>query len=95
MMRWLLGLTVVSCVTVGSWERAGAVERRRPAEDPQPRRVIRGSYLEYVVIRQQGRPVRVKQVYSGYSAHFPPPALLYYGYPHSGDDTGIGPLWGP
>jgi hypothetical protein len=34
----------------------------------------------------------VRQVYSGYSSNLPPPAFLYYGYPHSGDDTGIGPL---
>ena len=94
MKRWMLGLglAVISCVTVGSLSSASAAERRRAAYPP---RVIRGSYAEYVVIRQQGRPVRVKKVYTGYSAHFPMPALMYYGYPHSGDDTGIGPLWGP
>lgn len=94
MNRCILGLAVSACVTVGLLSRADAIERRR-FPSPYPPRVIRGSYAEYIVIRQKGRPVRVKKVYSGYSAQFPPPAMLYYGYPHSGDDTGIGPLWGP
>lgn len=94
MKRCILGLAVIACVTVGWLGRAEAIERRRPRASYPPR-FIRGSYAEYVIIRQKDRPVRVKKVYTGYSAHFPPPAMLYYGYPHSGDDTGIGPLWGP
>jgi hypothetical protein len=57
----------------------------------QPRRYERGSYGQYIVKKRQGQPV-VSQVYSGYGNGFPPPAFLYYGYPHSGDMTGIGPL---
>ena len=26
-----------------------------------------------------------RKAYPGYQSHFPPPAWLYYGYPHSGD----------
>ena len=96
MKRKLVALAVLCCAAVASVDRAVAVQWRRTEIQPaSPRRIIRGSYAEYVVIRQKGRPVRVKKVYTGYSNQFPPPALLYYGYPHSGDDTGIGPLWGP
>ncbi len=31
-------------------------------------------------------------MYNGYSNNWPRPAWLYYGYPHGGDDTGIGNL---
>ena len=34
--------------------------------------------------------VNFRQVYPGYAEHFPAPAYLYYGYPKSGDDTGLG-----
>jgi hypothetical protein len=66
---------------------AQAFQRRKP----YPPRVTRGSYAEYISPKKTGLPY-VRQVYSGYSHGFPPPAFLYYGYPHSGDDTGIGPL---
>jgi hypothetical protein len=56
-----------------------------------PQRFQRGSWVEYIVVPRDGKPA-VRQVYSGYSSRFPRPAFLYYGYPHSGDDTGIGPL---
>lgn len=86
MRRWTLSLAFLACVPWASPQGAQAVERRYPP------RAKRGSYTEYVIIRKQDRPPRVREVYSGYSANFPPPAFLYYGYPHSGDDTGIGPL---
>ena len=51
-----------------------------------PRQLRRGSSS-----RPNGQ-VDVRTVYTGYSNGWPPPAWLYYGYPHSGDETGIGPL---
>jgi hypothetical protein len=86
MKRWMLGLVLLSCFAQTCLSDARAFERRDP-----PRRK-RGSYAEYIIIRQKDSPPRVRQVYTGYSAFFPPPAFLYYGYPHSGDDSGIGPL---
>ena len=86
MKRWTLGLILFSCVTLAFLSEAQAGHRRYPP------RVKRGSYAETIIIREKNRPPRVRQVYTGYSANFPPPAFLYYGYPHSGDDTGIGPL---
>jgi hypothetical protein len=86
MKRWILALLLVL-----SASSALAVEERPSSRRTHPKRT-RGSYAEYIVIRKEGQPTRVRQVYSGYSAWFPPPAFLYYGYPHSGDGTGIGPL---
>jgi len=42
------------------------------------------------VFRDKNGQVHVRKVYPGYANQFPPPAYLYYGYPHSGDDTGLG-----
>ncbi len=86
MKRWTLSLILTSIIALAFQHDASAIERRYP-----PKRK-RGSYAEYIIIRQKDRKPRVRQVYTGYSANFPPPAFLYYGYPHSGDDTGIGPL---
>ncbi|MGD9724220.1 MAG: hypothetical protein AB7O59_23860 [Pirellulales bacterium] len=86
MLRWTLGLIVSAGLLHSLVCDAQGAERRNPP------RVKRGSYLEYRVIRKKDAPPEVRRVYSGYSANFPPPAFLYYGYPHSGDDTGIGPL---
>jgi len=86
MIRLTLGLTLVVSLALASLQEAQAVERRYPPK------VKRGSYAEYIVIRKKDQPPRVRQVYSGYSSNFPPPAFLYYGYPHSGDGTGIGYL---
>jgi hypothetical protein len=57
-----------------------------------PPRYTRGSYAEKLVIRRPNGQVDVRTVWSGYSNGWPRPAWLYYGYPHSGDDTGIGPM---
>ena len=57
----------------------------------QPRRYTRGSFQEYLVIRNKQGNTRVRDVWNGYESNFPRPAFLYYGYPHSGDDTGFGP----
>src|SRR5262245_35492304 len=86
MKRWTLVLLLILSAT-----SALAIEERPSSRRTHPKRT-RGSYAEYIIIRKEGQPTRVRQVYSGYSAWFPPPAFLYYGYPHSGDGTGIGPL---
>jgi hypothetical protein len=61
------------------------------AAEAQPKRYERGTYRQYIVRKRQGQPV-VSQVYNGYAQRYQPPAFLYYGYPHSGDGSGIGPL---
>jgi hypothetical protein len=87
MKRWTLALLLILSAT-----SALAVEERPSSRRTYPPKRTRGSYAEYIIIRKEGQPTRVRQVYSGYSNWFPPPAYLYYGYPHSGDGTGIGPL---
>jgi hypothetical protein len=52
-----------------------------------PRHVVRER--SRVVYRQHGPPV-YRRVYPGYEHGFPPPAMLYYGYPHSGSSFGMG-----
>ncbi|HTM54696.1 MAG TPA: hypothetical protein VL175_11740 [Pirellulales bacterium] len=53
----------------------------------QPRRYHRGSFFETIIVRQKDGSVQARQVYTGYRDHFPTPAWLYYGYPHSGDGS--------
>lgn len=86
MMRWTLVFAAVACATLAFASEARAGQRRYPP------RYTRGSYADYVVKMQKNGEPTVRQVYSGYTSNFPPPAFLYYGYPHSGDGTGIGPL---
>lgn len=68
-----------------------ALAEGRAADRRYPPRYKRGSYAEYLVRKKDGQ-TDVRQVYSGYANRYQPPAFLYYGYPHSGDGTGIGPL---
>jgi hypothetical protein len=86
MNRWRAVLLIWSCATLLLAGEARAIHRRYPP------RYTRGSYAEYLVRKQPNGEVKIRQVYNGYSSNFPPPAFLYYGYPHSGDGTGIGPL---
>ena len=88
MMRWTLVAACFVGTMFASADQAQALNRR----NQQPPRYTRGSYAEYIKLKNKDGQPYVRQVYSGYSANFPPPAFLYYGYPHSGDDTGIGPL---
>ena len=87
MQRSILTLIVLACALATVATDAWAAGR----QSPPTRRYERGSYGQYILKKRQGQPV-VSQVYSGYGNNFPPPAFLYYGYPHSGDMTGIGPL---
>ncbi len=84
MHRWTLSVLVLSVALAAGSYAHGAGRN-------YPRRYERGTYSQYVVKKRQGQSV-VSQTYNGYDRGFPPPAFLYYGYPHSGDMTGIGPL---
>ncbi len=86
MKHWTLALALFSLIALAHASDAQAVQRRYPP------RYTRGTYAEYLAKKQPNGDVKVRQVYSGYSSNFPPPAFLYYGYPHSGDGSGIGPL---
>jgi hypothetical protein len=86
MKRGTLLLVLFACATLAQVRQTQAIHRRYPP------RYSRGTYAEYVIRKQKNGEPTVRQVYSGYSSNFPPPAFLYYGYPHSGDGTGIGPL---
>lgn len=84
MRCWMLTLLLAASVLAVLSDAGIAAER-------PPRRYERGSYSQYIVRKRQGQPV-VSQVYSGYAQRYQPPAFLYYGYPHSGDGSGIGPM---
>jgi hypothetical protein len=79
----LIGLMVV--VAMAASQRVEAARR-------SPRQWTRGSYVERIVVRRPNGQVQVRDMYNGYSNNWPRPAWLYYGYPHGGDDTGIGNL---
>jgi hypothetical protein len=85
MLPKMLTVTLALGVLAMSWQAA-------KAERPHPRRYERGSYAQYIIKKRPGKQATVSQVYNGYASRFQPPAFLYYGYPHSGDETGIGPL---
>jgi hypothetical protein len=84
--RWKLCLATLACIVIAGADAAKAYKTR------PTKRYYRGSYAEYIVRKKKDGQTTVRQTYPGYSAGFPPPAFLYYGYPHSGDGTGIGPL---
>lgn len=68
--------------------------KRTPAQKAQmeqyPPRYVRVPNVQNYVFRDKEGRVHVRKVPSGYAEGFPTPALFYYGYPHSGDDTGLG-----
>lgn len=68
----LAGLAVCSTTS-----QAAAARRNPP-------RWERGTYFPTIVLQRNGQTV-TRKAYPGYQSHFPPPAWLYYGYPHSGD----------
>ena len=75
MKRIIVVLGIVACLSTAA---ADAAQRRNPP------RWERGTYFPTIVQQRNGQVV-TRQVYPGYKSHFPPPAWLYYGYPHSGD----------
>ena len=93
MKRWALGLLLVSCALAACTAELEAGDFFQPHKRQRvqyPPRYTRASMSQYYVFRDPNGQVHVRQVYPGYAERFPPPAYLYYGYPHSGDDTGLG-----
>ncbi len=84
-MRQIALIGLLAIVTVGATQAAQAARR------PQ-RQWTRGSYWDRIVVKRPNGEVQVRQVYNGYVNNWPRPGWLYYGYPHGGDDTGIGNL---
>jgi len=93
MKRWtlrilLLGFVVAACAAdlqAGEW-----LDRMRRERAKYPPRYTRGSVAQPYVFRDREGKIQVRETYIGYEDHFPPPAYLYYGYPHSGYFTGLG-----
>lgn len=83
-MRRLLvaALLLWSAIAACSVSSAAAPAARR-----NPPRFTRGTYFPTIVKQQRNGQVTTQQVYPGYKNGFPPPAWLYYGYPHSGDGS--------
>jgi len=87
MKRWtvaaLLGWSVLAACSASS--------DAAPAARRYPPRYTRGTYFPTIVKQRNGQ-LTTEQVYPGYKNGFPPPAWLYYGYPHSGDGS-LSPGW--
>jgi hypothetical protein len=99
MKRLIVGLLVTgSVLAVQAGTAQGQLfQRKRQTQQQQqqaklkyPPRYERVSNAWNYVYRDKTGQTKVREVYSGYSSQFPTPALFYYGYPHSGDDTGLG-----
>ncbi len=93
MTRWparvlLASIALVACA--GLLEAAQKPARVKCEKLQYPPRYVRVSNAQNYVFRDKNGKVHVRQVPSGYAEQFPTPALFYYGYPHSGDDTGLG-----
>lgn len=96
MKRCTLGLLLVALTLSalpGTAQAGKMLDRMREQRQKYPPKWKLSTMSPYYVDRDKEGDVRVRQVYPGFAEHFAPPAMFYYGYPHSGDDTGIGPLW--
>jgi hypothetical protein len=80
MQRSLL-LWIATCGALLSLATETQAERARR----YPPRYQIGTNFPTVVQKQRDGTVTTRRVYPGYKSHFPTPAWLYYGYPHSGD----------
>lgn len=92
MKRWTISLATLAVIWLSA-PLASAVENNNTKSHFCPNaRPIR-SRLEsvgvWVKTNGPGYPA-YRYTYRGASDGFPPPAWLYYGYPHSGDGSGIG-----
>ena len=93
MKRWSVRLLLLSfALSAGSAPiEAGQLFQRIKRERQQtPHRYDRAPMKQDYVFRDAEGQVKVRKVYPGYAEQFPIPAIFYYGYPHSGDDTGLG-----
>jgi hypothetical protein len=81
MKRWACGLLLFSSVLIGASGEAQAIQLRYPP------RYRYSSYYKHINVPRDGQ-MTSRYVYRGYENNFPPPAIMYYGYPHSGDDGG-------
>jgi hypothetical protein len=93
MKRWSVRLLLLSCALAACTAptEAGQMFQRMKRERQQtPHRYDRAPMKQDYVFRDAEGKVKVRKVYPGYAEQFPTPAIFYYGYPHSGDDTGLG-----
>jgi len=81
-MRRRVILFLFSCGVLSLLGEVQGAERR------EPRRFQRSTFAEYIVRPKSISNPNPRLVYRGYTSQgFPPPAMFYYGYPHSGDGT--------
>lgn len=93
MKRWAVGLLILGCALVACAAELQAGERQQRQKRQKieyPPRYQRASMSQWYKTRDRNGNINYRQVYPGYAEKFPPPAYLYYGYPHSGDFTGMG-----
>ncbi|REK12270.1 MAG: hypothetical protein DWQ37_12480 [Planctomycetota bacterium] len=91
----LSALTLAACAApaqAGEFLDRLRAQRQQQREKYPPKWKL-GTMSPYYIFRDKDGKMDARQVYPGYAEHFAPPAMFYYGYPHSGDDSGIGPLW--
>ena len=84
MKRWMVTMALLAGAFAGGAAQAGEKHKLK-----HPPRYRYGSYGVWVKTNAPGYPA-YRYTYRGASSNFPPPAHLYYGYPHSGDGTGPG-----
>ena len=82
MSRW----TVAALLVWSALAACCVPSEAAPAPRRYPPRYTRGTYFPTIVKSRNGQ-VTTETVYPGYKNGFPPPAWLYYGYPHSGDGS--------
>lgn len=94
MKRWSVRLLILSCALAACVAQAQAgqkFQRMKRERQATPHRYDRAPMKQDYVFRDpKTGKVEVRKVYPGYAEKFPVPAMFYYGYPHSGDDTGLG-----
>ena len=86
----LLLASVAIAACAGLLEAGQKSPRAKREKLQYPPRYVRVPNVQNYVFRDKNGKVQVRKVPSGYAEGFPTPALFYYGYPHSGDDTGLG-----
>ncbi|MEX0979167.1 MAG: hypothetical protein WDZ48_09960 [Pirellulales bacterium] len=92
MKRWAVVLVVLGCALAACAESRAAQRssRQQRQRTEYPPRYQRASMSQWYKYQDRDGNVNFRQVYPGYAERFPAPAYLYYGYPKSGDDTGLG-----